>query len=177
MHAAKKILQFAASHLADSLEAAENDGDNDTKKEREPVDTSWISLDVVHTILRRVSSSERERNSTRKEESRTSKYGVQIEAAKNMSHRLWSLPEDWHLPQGCYNKDGCVAPQPRGRNCGDRQENDEPGSDPEKDAIVYYYTGLTKKKAETWLRKIQAPTRNHIPQHTRVAQNVACNEH
>ena len=85
------------------------------RKERAPVDTSWISLDVVHTILRRVSSSERERNSTRKEEAQTSKYGMQIEAAKNMSHKLWSLPENWQQ-QGSFNKDGCVVSQPKGKN-------------------------------------------------------------
>ena len=41
-YAAKIIQQFAASHLADSLEAAENDAEP-SKREREPVDSSWIA--------------------------------------------------------------------------------------------------------------------------------------
>ena len=58
-YAARIIQRFAASHLADSLEAAEDDEGEPSKRERPPVDTSWINLTAVHDILGHTKSSER----------------------------------------------------------------------------------------------------------------------
>ena len=76
-----------------------------------------------------------------------------------MSHKLWSLPEDWQLPQGSFNKEGSIVSQPKKKDCDDKQDDEEPRPAPDKTASIYY-TGLTKKGADEWLRKVQAPTIN-----------------
>ena len=91
-NAAKIIRQFAAAHLADSLEAAEND-EGCTARERAPVDTSWISLAAIQEILKKTTASERSDKST-KEQHKASKYARQIEAAKSISDKLWNISEE-----------------------------------------------------------------------------------
>ena len=98
-YAAKIIQQFAASHLADSLEAAENNEEDHSKRERLPVDNSWMSLNAVHDILRNSSSVERS-NLAENTKPQASKFAHQIEAAKSISERLWSLPDDRQGRQG-----------------------------------------------------------------------------
>ena len=49
--AARIILQFNASHLADSLEALEADDTHDSKRDRSAIDNSWMQLTTVRDIL------------------------------------------------------------------------------------------------------------------------------
>ena len=57
--AAKIIRQWNASHLADSLEALEEDDRHDSKRQRDPIDGSWMDLNAVRDILQNSASAER----------------------------------------------------------------------------------------------------------------------
>lgn len=57
-YAARVIQQFTATHISDSLEKYENDAVEDERRERAPVDTSWISISTVRELL----APEQERN-------------------------------------------------------------------------------------------------------------------
>ena len=107
-YAARAIVQFAASHLADSLEEAENDQEAPSRRERAPIDTSWMSLAAVHTILRRTASVETSKLDS-EDQGKASKFAHQVEAAKEISEKLWSVPEEHASSRGSFNKQGSIA--------------------------------------------------------------------
>ena len=109
-YAARVIEQFAASHLADSLEEAENDQEAPSRRERAPIDTSWMSLAAVHTILRRTASIGTSKLES-EDQGKASKFAHQVEAAKEISEKLWSVPEEHDTLEGSLKKQGSIACQ------------------------------------------------------------------
>ena len=87
--AARIIHQFNASHLADSLEAAENE-DEISNRIRHPIDNSWMRLSAVHAILQGTDSAER-RRSGKDDDVTLSAHAHQIEAAKAITEDLWKV--------------------------------------------------------------------------------------
>ena len=88
-----------------ALEAAEDDEEEPNKRERAPVDNSWITLTTVHDLLGHTKSAERS-NLESKAQSKVSKYANQIEAAKSISERLWSVPDEEEAIKGSLDKQG-----------------------------------------------------------------------
>ena len=109
-YAARIIQQFSASHLADSLETAENDPGETFKKERAPVDTSWYSLSAVHKILQRTTSLERVKFGN-EDHVRISKHAHQVEAVKSISEKLWSISDTQEATQWSLDKHGNITSQ------------------------------------------------------------------
>ena len=90
--AARIIQHFNAAHLAHSLEANEDDDAAGTnRKDRSPIDTSWMSLRAVHNILEGTASSERRHIGG--EASNISAHAHLVEAAKTVTESLWRLPK------------------------------------------------------------------------------------
>ena len=154
-YAARAIVQFAASHLADSLEEAEDDQEAPSTRERAPIDTSWMSLAAVHSILRRTASVETSKLDS-EEQGKASKFAHQVEAAKEISEKLWSVPEEHASSRGSFNKQGSIACQesekPMGKDSGKAREN---SGSAKMDASLCY-KAFKKKKADEWLHSLQA---------------------
>ena len=93
-YAAGIIRQFAASHLADSLEAAEEGEGNTSQRERLPVDNTWMTLTAVHDILRNPAAVEKSTTIADAKQKKESKFMHQIEAAKTITDKLWHVPEE-----------------------------------------------------------------------------------
>ena len=69
------------------------------------MDNSWITLTTVHDLLGHTKSDERS-NLDSKGQSKVSKYANQIEAAKSISERLWSVPDEQEAIKGSVDKQG-----------------------------------------------------------------------
>ena len=95
--ASRIIQQFNASHLADSLEAAENDEIRDNQRERSPIDNSWMQLETVQDILQGTASAER-RRAGNDDRTTISAHAHLVEEAKTISEKLWSLPARINMP-------------------------------------------------------------------------------
>ena len=84
--------------------------ERERERERAPVDTSWFSLTTVHDILRRTTSVERAKHGNG-DHFKVSKFAHQVEVAKSISEKLWSMPDKHEPAQGSVDKQGNVAPQ------------------------------------------------------------------
>ena len=74
------------------------------------MDTSWISLAAVHDILRRTTSAERSHLGS-EGNAKASKYAHQVEAAKSISEKLWSVPDEHEALQSSLDKGGSIVGQ------------------------------------------------------------------
>ena len=101
--AARIIQQFNASHLADSLEAEEADQSQDNRRERNPIDNSWMQLTSVKDILEGTASAER-RRAGGKDKIQISAHAHLVEEAKSISEKLWSLPRTLDVTVDISNK-------------------------------------------------------------------------
>ena len=161
-YAALIIQQFSASHLADSLEAAENDHTETSKRERTPLDTSWMSLTAVHDILQRTASVERSKLGS-EDQGKASKFAHQVEAAESISEKLWSVPTEHEAPQCGLDKQGSISCQDADTST--KKENGNAPEDPcsaTKNASLYY-KAFKPKSADEWLRKMQAASNKKKP--------------
>ena len=161
-NAAIIIQQFAASHLADSLEELGNETGDPSERERAPVDTSWISLHLVHDILRGTTSVERSKLSI-EEKSKASKDANQIEAAKSISERLWSIPHEHTAIDSSLDKQGSIVEQHSAASTSiDDGKHPEDPSSSRKDANLVYKT-FRSNKVKQWLRELQADNNEITP--------------
>ena len=105
------------------------------------MDTSWISLTAVHDILRRTTSDRSEGNA------KASKFAHQVEVAKTISEKLWSVPDELEALGGNLDKGGSIAghqsepPTAKGdSNCA------QDPSTSTQDAQLHYQSFLQKKR-------------------------------
>ena len=72
------------------------------------MDTSWYSLSAVHEILQRTNSLERVKFGN-DDHVRISKHAHQVEAAKSISEKLWSMSDTQEATQGSLDKNGNIT--------------------------------------------------------------------
>ena len=106
--AARIILQFSTSQLADSLEAAEDVKERGNKRERDVIDNTWMRLRTVYDILQGTESAERRRAGAA-DMSKLSAHAHQIEAAKAIAENLWSLHMSEDIQVDVSNKKNCMT--------------------------------------------------------------------
>lgn len=161
-YAARIIQQFSASHLADSLEAAENGAAELSKREREPVDTSWHSITAVHNILQHTTSTERLKIGS-DEQAKISKYAHQMESAKSISEKLWRISDNYDAGHGILNKEVSIAAQPsEDSSCKTDGTSPAAPSSTTQDTLLLY-PSFRKNIADLWLRRLQADTSDEKP--------------
>ena len=168
--ASRIILQFNASHLADSLEAMEAEQADDNKRERNPIDTSWMQLTAVRDVLQGNTSTERRRKGD-DANSKLSAHAHLVEEAKSISEKLWSLPRTMDVPVDVSNKHKSIGStkldKPEKRKAEAPQEN---SNDRAKKAGLVY-RGFSNEKAKAWLKDLERPAaKKKIPS----AEQLAC---
>ena len=121
------------------------------------MDTSWISLTAVHNILRRTTSGRSEGNA------KASKFAHQVEVAKTISEKLWSVPDELELLGGNLDKGGSIAGQqsepPTAKGDGNCAQDSSTST---QDAQLHYQSFL-QKNARAWLRRLQTDTSKKTP--------------
>ena len=160
--AARIIQQFNASHLAHSLEAAEADDTRDSKKDRNPIDNSWMQLTTVQDILQGTASAERRRAGDN-DNIQISAHAHLVEEAKSISEKLWSLPTTLDVPVDFSNKHKSIVSssveKPTKRKA---EESKEPFDSGEKKAGLAY-RNFTIAKASAWLRELTTAVNEKTP--------------
>ena len=153
--AARIIQQFNASHLADSLEAAEAEDVRDSNRDRNPIDNSWMQLGTVQDILQGTASAER-RRAGNDENVKISAHAQNVEEAKSISEKLWRLPMTAEMTVDISNKHksmvSAIQAKPVKKKEGASTETFAVGA--AQAGIVYGKFRL--KEAHAWLRNLMA---------------------
>ena len=156
-------MQFSASQLADSLEAAEDVNERGNKRERDVIDNTWMRLSTVYDILQGTESAERRRAGTA-DITKLSAHAHQIEAAKAITENLRSLHMSEDVQVNVSNKNNSMtflkAKTPVNR---EEVSAGESLFSKRKGAILCY-KDFTDRKAQEWLRKLisEKKTRNRV---------------
>ena len=134
--------------MAESLEDAEADDDNAAKQERPPVDTSWASLESVRNIINRTSAAAEPKG----EDGKRSKHIAQVDAAVQMSKRIWMPPQS--DAGGQWSKE-CSIGRPNIESTERKpvKKNTTAGAEVGASARLLY-GGLTPAKANRWLHDL-----------------------
>ena len=153
--AARIIHQFNASHLADSLEAAEAEDVRDRTRDRNPIDNSWMQLTTVKDILQGTASAER-RRAGNDENVKISAHAHNVEEAKSISEKLWRMPMTAEVTVDISNKHKSMISSIRTKPTKKREEPSTKtfGDGAEQARLVYGKFKL--QKAHAWLRDVMA---------------------
>ena len=154
--AARIIMQFNASHLADSLEAAEADDTKDEKRDRSAIDKCWMGLNTVREILEDPSSLERRRAGV-DDKSNISAHGNLVEEAKSISEKLWSLPTGVNVHVDVSNKKKSITSSKEEKPEKRKAEEPKEDSDERAKKAGLVYRSFSTKKAKKWLKDLQTP--------------------
>ena len=97
------------------------------------------------------------------EKSKASKYADQIEAAKSISERLWSIPHEHTATDSSLDKQGSIVEQHSAASTSidDGKHPADPSSS-RKDTILVYKT-FRSNKVKQWLRELQAESNEITP--------------
>ena len=165
--AARIIRQWNASHLADSLEALEEDDRNDSKRQRDPIDGSWMDLNAVRDILQNSASAERRRAGDN-DIIKISAHAQLVEEAKSITEKLWSFHTTVNLPVDIMNKQPSIvltsAEKATKRKAETPQENSE---ERDKKANLVYQK-FSVRKARIWLHALRTATNSKSPSEEQV---------
>ena len=159
--AARIIQQFNAAHLADSLEAVEADDTRDSRRERNPIDNSWMQLTTVQDILQGTASAERRRAGD-DDNTKLSSHAHLVEDAKCISEKLWSLPRTVDVPVDISKKHKSIASTNLEKPVKKKAEAPKENFDKKKKAgLVYGKFSLAK--ANAWLRELTTAKNKKAP--------------
>ena len=94
---------------------------------------------------------------------KASKFAHQVEVAKTISEKLWSVPDELEVPGGNLDKGGSIAGQqsepPTAK--GDSNCAQDPSTSTQ-DAQLHYQSFL-QKNADTWLRRLRTDNSKKTP--------------
>ena len=153
--AARVIQHFNASQLADSLEKADADDEMEKKqnRERNPIDNSWMRLDVVRELLKDSESAERKR-SAKDATHQLSALGHQIESAKAITENLWNVPESSSNSFPTSNKRASLATSKEKPPAEAKEDDTEKLSSKKTKETRLSYGKLTRLEADRWLANL-----------------------
>ena len=160
--AARIIQQFNASHLADSLEALEADDTRDNRRERNPIDNSWMQLSSVKDILQGTASAERRRAGD-DDKIKISAHAHLVEDAKSISERLWSLPTRPDVPVDISNKHKSIVVPITEKPVKKKEEAPKEKIDTAEKKAGLVYRNFSLEKANAWLRELSTPAKKQTP--------------
>ena len=159
--AARIIQQFNASHLADSLEALEAEDTQNSRRDRTPIDNSWMQLSSVKDILQGTASAERRRAGD-DDKIKISAHAHLVEDAKSISERLWSLPTRPDVPVDISNKHKSIVFPITEKPVKKKEEAPKEKIDTAEKKAGLVYRHFSLKKANAWLRDLSTPAKEKI---------------
>lgn len=166
--AARIIQQFNASHLADSLEAAEADDTRNSTRDRKPIDNSWMELNTVRDILTGTASAERRRAGD-DSKIQISAHAYQVEAAKSVSEKLWSLPTAADVFVDISNKHQSIISSKFEKQKEKKKEGTKESLVTAEKTAGLVYRNFSVAKANEWLRKLRTVDKQKQPSHEQQA--------
>ena len=167
--AARIIQQFNASHLADSLEALEAEDTQNSRRDRTPIDNSWMQLSSVKDILQGTASAERRRAGD-DDKIKISAHAHLVEDAKSISEKLWSLPTTLDVPVDISNKHKSVVSRSFEKPVKRKAEAPKETFDTGEKKAGLAYRNFSLAKAKAWLRKLTTAAQKKTPS----AEQLAC---
>ena len=154
-HAQRVIRNFLLTQLAESAEAAEpdDDDDDDEKKGRswEEVDTSWVSLDIVHKILN-TGQALRHEGEERKLNSRQTAFQTRMKSSMSTTHKTFSSTVT-STPDAPLKEDGFMSIETKTAN---QRKDQVKRTAPKTEGVTLFYDGYSVQKANTWLQNLCA---------------------
>ena len=166
--AARIIQQFNASHLADSLEAQEADDAGNSKRDRNPIDNSWMQLKTVQDIVQSTASAERRRGGD-DDKLKISAHAHLIEEAKAISEKLWSLPSRIDMPVDISNKHKSIVSTGSEKPAKKKAEVPKTNFDSGEMKAGLAYRNFSVAKANAWLRKLRTADKKKSPSEEQLA--------
>ena len=116
----------------------------------------------MQDILRRTTSVERSKFGD-DEQSKVSTHSHQVEAARSISEKLWSVPDEHDAGQGSLDKQGSITAQDsEDSSCKKDGTSPAEPSSSTADALLLYQA-FKKKNANEWLRRLQAENSKKRP--------------